>query len=144
MVCTFFGHRECYGLEENRLLQAIENLIGQGVDTFYVGNHGGFDGMVHACLKRLSKQYSHIHYCVVLAYLPMEKREYDDFSDAIHPEGIELGPPKFAIQRRNQWMIQQSDYCLCYITHMWGGAYQFVRQAKHRGLHVINLGGIHF
>lgn len=137
-ACTFFGHRECYGLDAGVLRDTIENLIDQGVDTFYVGNQGGFDGVVYGCLKQLRKVYPHIRISVVLAYLPTERREGEDLSDTMYPE-IE-GHPKFAIGRRNRWMIEESDYCVCYIDHTWGGAWKFARQAKRRGLTVINLG----
>ena len=134
-ICTFFGHSECYRLSAGVLRNAIEQLIHQGTDTFYVGNQGEYDAMVYRCLKSLRAQYPHIYISVVLAYLPTEKVECED---TIYPE-IE-GHPKFAIERRNKWMIGQSDVCLCYINHTWGGAYKFVRMAKHRGLTVMNLG----
>lgn len=137
-VCTFFGHRECCGLDPVILRRGIEELISLGVDTFYVGNQGQFDSMVHSCLKTLQGQYPHIRYGVVLAYLPTQKEAHGDLSDAMYPE-IE-GYPKFAIERRNRWMIDASSYCLCYIDHTWGGAYKFVCMAKRRGLTVINLG----
>ena len=136
-ACTFFGHRSCYGLEREVLYNAIESLIGQDVDTFYVGNQGQFDGMVHGCLKKLSKLYPHIRYSVVLAYFPAGNRALEDFSDTMYPE-IE-GPPRFAIDRRNKWMIDASDYCLCYIDHTWGGAYKFAMLAKKRGKILVNL-----
>lgn len=136
-ACTFFGHKECYGLDAGVLRSAIEDLISKGVDTFFVGNQGGFDGMVYICLKQLRKEYPKIRVSVVLAYLPTGNRE-DVMSGTMYPE-IE-GPPKFAIKRRNQWMIEESDYCVCYINHTWGGAYKFARQAKRRGLTIINLG----
>lgn len=137
-ACTFFGHRECYGLDIQALKDAIEDLISEGVDTFYVGNQGNFDGMVYSCLKQLRKFYPYIRVSVVLAYLPTEKREGEDMSDTIYPE-IE-GHPKFAIERRNKWMIEASNCCLCYVNHTWGGAWKFARQAKRRGLTVINIG----
>ena len=137
-ACTFFGHRECFGLDGQVLLRAIENLIRQGVDTFYVGNQGQFDSIVYSCLKQLRKEHPHIRVCVVLAYLPTEKNEYDDMTDTMYPE-IE-GHPKFAIERRNRWMIDYSDFLLCYINHTWGGAYKFAKLAKRRGKTVINLG----
>jgi len=79
---------------------------------------------------------------VVLAYLPGQRREYEDLSDAIYPEGLEIGLPKFAVERRNRWMIERADCCLCYINHTWGGAYKFGKAAKHRGLAVINMGNV--
>ena len=46
-ACTFFGHRDCYGLQEEILWEALEKLVALGVDQFYVGNQGGFDRMVY-------------------------------------------------------------------------------------------------
>ena len=137
-ACTFFGHRECFGLDSRMLLQTIESLIHKGVDTFYVGNQGQFDSAVYSCLKQLRKEHSHIRICVVLAYLPTEKNAYDDITDTMYPE-IE-GHPKFAIERRNRWMLNHSDFLLCYINHTWGGAYKYAKLAKRRGKTVINLG----
>ena len=140
-VCTFFGHSECYGLDAAVLRSAIEELIEQGITEFVVGNHGQFDGMVFSCLQSLSKDYPKISYSVALAYLPTNNQEYDIYhGHSFYPEGQEIGPAKFAIERRNRWMIVASDCCLCYINHTWGGAYKFARMTKNRGLQVINLG----
>ena len=139
-ACTFFGHRDCCGLDKGMLLRAIEDLICQGVETFYVGNEGAFDWSVYSCLKKLRERYPRIRVCVVLAYLPAPSIE-QDMADAMYPP-IE-GHPKFAIERRNRWMIASSDYCLCYINHSWGGAYKFAMLAKGQGLPVVNLGALH-
>ncbi len=140
-ACTFFGHRECYGLDTNVLRDAIESLIQQGTDTFYVGHQGEFDSIVLAFLKNLKREYPQITISVVLAYLPIQEAGYDLYADcSIYPEGLELCHLKFAIERRNRWMIAQSNYCICYITHTWGGAYKFAQQAKSKGLRVIDLG----
>ncbi len=142
-ACTFFGHRECYGLDIEVLQTAIENLIGKGVDTFYVGHQGGFDSMVLTCLQNLKKIYQKITISVVLAHLPKQRAEHDLYADcSIYPEGLELCHPKFAIERRNRWMIDNSDYCVCYIDQTWGGAYKFVRLAQKRGAAVTNLGNV--
>ena len=127
-VCTFFGHRDCPESVKPGLLQEIEALIRMGVDTFYVGNQGQFDGAVYSCLKQLRTGHPHIRVWVVLAYLPTEKREAEDLSDAIYPE-IE-GPPKFAIDRRNRWMLQRAEVVICYVCHITGGAYKFAKLAK--------------
>lgn len=140
-VCTFFGHSECYGLDKDLLRNAIEDLVKQGTTEFLVGNHGQFDGMVFSCLQGLSKDYSEISYSVALAYLPTHKEEYDIYhGHSFYPEGQEIGPAKFAIERRNRYLIDSADVCLCYVNHTFGGAYKFARMAKNRGLQVINLG----
>ena len=137
-TCTFFGHRDGFGLDREILRRTIEELIHQGVDTFYVGNQGQFDGAVYSCLKQLRTGYPHIRVWIVLAYLPTEKREAEDLSDTIYPE-IE-GPPKFAIDRRNRWMLQRAEVVICYVCHITGGAYKFAKLAKRQGKKVINLG----
>ena len=140
-VCTFFGHRDCYGLDAGVLKGAIEKLIRQGADTFYVGHQGQFDAMVLHALEQLKEQYPRIRYCVVLAYLPTAKKEYDSYADCgMYPEGLETVPPRFAVDRRNRWMLQKADICLCYVSHTWGGAYPYARIAKRRGKTVVNLG----
>ena len=140
-VCIFFGHRENYGLDEKILCHAIEELIEKGVDTFYVGHQGDFDRLVLRCLLQLKKNHQKPSFSVVLAYLPTKKSENDSYDVySIYPEKVEMGHPKFAIERRNQWMIDRAHYCLCYVNHTWGGAYKFVCRAKRRGLAVINLG----
>lgn len=143
MVCTFLGHRDCYDLDFVILLNAVEKLIKDGVNTFYVGHQGRFDDMVLKCLIKLYKRYPHITFSVVLAYMPTQKPVTNTYFEySIYPEGLETCPLRFAIDRRNNWMINKADYCLCYINHSWGGAYKFAQKAKQKGLTIINLGSI--
>lgn len=79
----------------------IENY---NATEFYVGNNVYFDAMVRRQLEDLSHTYL-INYSVVLAYLPVKKNEYDNFTNTILPEGIETVPKRFAIPWRNKWMI---------------------------------------
>ena len=138
MVCTFFGHRDCYGLDVSALERTIEELIAKGVDTFYVGEQGGFDRAVRSCLSRLCKIHRQVSFTVVLAYLPQDGD--GTVENSLYPEGMEEVPRRFAIEKRNRWMMERANYCLCFVTHKWGGAYKFARLAKRKGLTVINLG----
>ncbi len=142
MTCTFFGHRyvpkEIEPTLRSTLIDLIEN---QGVDLFYVGNHGEFDAMVRRVLRELSVKYP-IRYNIVLAYMPEKRGEFDttDYSDAILPEGIETVPKRFAINYRNKWMIEQSDFVVTYVVHdAVSGAAQFKRLAERKGKTVIEL-----
>lgn len=142
-ACTFFGHRELYENLESALYQAIENLIvHEDVNTFYVGKQGQFDALVHRVLKNLEKKYS-IHYAVVLAYMPTDKNDYDDLSDTMLPEGLETVHPRYAIDRRNKWMIDQSDFVIAYVTHGWGGAAKYVSLAERKSKSIIKLSDEH-
>ena len=141
MVCTFFGHRDCYELDDAVLQNAIEILINNGIDTFYIGNNGRFDDMAFSCLSSLQKTHKNISFSVVLAYLPTkETQDVEYYAYSLYPEEVEAAPRKFAIERRNAWMLDRSDYCICYVNRTWGGAYKFAHRAKCRGLNVINLG----
>ena len=142
MVCTFFGHRHTPDSVRKVLINTITELIeNRGVDTFYVGNHGGYDCMVRSVLKELKDKYSHICYSVVLAHMPREKYEFEyrDFSDMMYPEGLETVPKRFAISKRNEWMVNNSDIVVAYVIGSIGGAAQFVDYARRKKKEIINL-----
>lgn len=139
-VCTFFGHRDCPEAVKPYLREVLVDLIvNKGVDTFYVGNQGRFDGIVRSVLRELVQAYPEIRYAVVLAYLPGEKRAYNDDSDTMLPEGIEDVHPHYAVVWRNRWMLQRADFVVTYIAHPWGGAARFADKARRVGKTVINL-----
>ncbi len=119
----------------------IEN---KGADIFYVGNQGNFDTMVRKNLKDLKQIHPEIKYAVVLAYMPQKKEQFDnlDYSDTIYPEGLENVPPRYAIVKRNQWMIDQSHYVVTYVTHHIGGAVKFKELAEKKKKTVFNLATI--
>ena len=138
--CTFFGHRECLDSLKDKLREVLIDLIvNYDVDMFYVGNQGQFDAIVRGVLRELKEEYPQINYAVVLAYMPGKPSECTDYSDTMLPEGIESVHPRYAISWRNNWMLQQSDYVVTYITHSWGGAAQYAEKAKRHGKIVINL-----
>ncbi len=139
-TCTFFGHRECPEAVKTVLYSTLKTLVEQGVDTFYVGNQGQFDRNVRGALRKLQAEYPHIRYDVVLAYLPQKPDPSEDYTDTIYPEGLETVLPKFAIDKRNRWMIRQADLVVCYTPYTWGEAYKYVQQARKQGKNVIPLG----
>lgn len=145
MTCTFFGHRNTpQSIEANLRSVLIDLIENKGVDNFYVGNQGGFDSMVRQYLKQLAANYPHIRYAVVLAYLPTKNIEFDcfDYSDAIFPDGLENVPPRFAIDMRNRWMIENSEYVVVYVRQAFGGAAKFKSLAEKKERTVINLADI--
>ena len=140
-ACTFFGHRDCPESILPKLRNTLVELITHhGVDLFYVGNHGQFDRFVRAQLRLLEKEYPHIRYAVVLAYLPREGSCLEeDASDTMLPEGIESVHPKYAIVWRNNWMLRNADYVVAYVTHTWGHSAGFVQKARAQKRIVIDL-----
>lgn len=131
-ACTFFGHRDTPCSVQPILHGVLVNLIEKHeADTFYVGNQGNFDSMVHCELKELSKIYPHIKYYVVLAYLPTKKDYYlTDFSDTVYPDGLENVPLRFAIDKRNGIMLTWSNIVVTYVCGSVGGAAKFKNLAE--------------
>ena len=130
-ICTFFGHSECYRLSAGVLRNAIEQLIHQGTDTFYVGNQGNFDIMVKKLLEEYKLEFPQIEFFVVIAYPRVKKKELS--SHHIYPLSVK------GIPERNLWMIENSDFVVTYVTKPCGGAARFKRQSLKRGKRVIEL-----
>lgn len=141
MVCTFFGHRvvseDLNDILKSSIVELIEN---KSVTTFLVGHNGAFDNLVRSTLKQLSVVYPKIRYFVVLAYRPIEKEKnlHFDFSDTIYPDALSNVPAKYAIDKRNRWMIDNCDYVISYVKYP-GGAARFSELAKKKGKIVISL-----
>lgn len=138
MICTFFGHKNAPDDIKPMLYDVLCDLIeNHQADLFYVGNQGRFDFLVKSLLISLKEKYPHIRYYVVLAYLPQNNDI--DYSDTIYPEMLERIPKKYAISRRNKWLVQISDTVITYVTHSFGGAAQFRELAEKLNKNVINL-----
>ena len=139
--CTFFGHKDApYEIADKLRLALIDLIENKKVDTFYVGNHGNFDRMVYQTLYLLKQRYPHICYTVVLAYHPSEQSlcYFDYKTESLLPDGIEQAPPRFAISKRNCWMIDHATFVLAYVKAA-GGAKQYKELAERKGRIVINL-----
>ncbi|MGN1194171.1 MAG: hypothetical protein ACI4SB_01665 [Acutalibacteraceae bacterium] len=140
MTVTFFGHRNVPQAIQPALETVLINLIEyHAANRFYVGNQGKFDSITAKTLQTLKIQYSHIDCAIVLAYIPDERKKSDEGIDTIIPDGFEFWHPKYAILKRNQWMIEQSDVVITYVVHTHGGAAQFKELALKKGKVVIEL-----
>ena len=139
-TCCFFGHREVTHNIRPSLTEIIEKLIvDEGVTDFYVGHQGQFGGMVYSVLKELKEVYPNIRYTVVLAYMPDSHIKEVYGEDTLFPDGMESVPKRFAISKRNDWMIQHSGFAICYVHKITGGAAKFREKAEKKGLRIINV-----
>lgn len=139
-AATFIGHSECYGVDKAEVIAEIIKLIENGVTEFYSGGMGSFDWMCAHIVYDLKKEYSHIHNYLVIPYLTFTILEKEYFDSIIYPEGFEKYHFKAAIPARNRYLVDNSGYALCYVTHSWGGAARTLERAKKKGLTIINLG----
>lgn len=140
MTVTFFGHKNTLESIESNLESTIISLIeNNGANLFYVGNQGHFDSLANKILRSLSKQYPHIKHYIVLAYMPQKPDNYTDLSNTILPESVAESHPKYAISKRNDWMLSKSDAVIAYVTHSYGGAARYYQKAIRQNKTVINI-----
>ncbi len=122
-------------------VKILELVSKHGVDRFYVGAQGNFDHYVKNALVEVSMLHPNIEFNIVLPQIPRKRElpEWVDLDRTIVPEGIEKTPPRFAVAKVNRWMLERSDYVIGYVTHSFGGASKFLKEAERMGKTVINL-----
>ena len=148
LVISFLGHRS---LQNGRTLcERVESAIEESVDfnedvVFLCGGYGDFDDLC-ACVCRLIKEkWKKCEIVFVTPYITATQQEkirqlidLGLYDATVYPP-LENVPYRFAISKRNEWMIDQSDLIIAYVKHSFGGAYQTLRYARRRGKRVVNL-----
>jgi len=139
MVVTFCGHHDVQQSDMlyQKLKSTLRELIAEGADTFLLGGYGAFDVMAASVLHELKSEYPHIRSTLVIAYL---NRSYSSelYDDTLYPP-LENTPRRFAILRRNEWMIAHADTVIFYVIHDWGGAASTLRFAKRKHKRIVSL-----
>ena len=122
MNVTFCGHSKINQTDgfSKWLDMILPSLIEGGATTFYLGGYGAFDGLAAAAVRRQKETYPHIELILVLAYLnrDIDASRYDSTT---YPP-LETVPPRYAIVKRNEWMVCESSVVISGVTHGWGGA----------------------
>ena len=138
MIAVFCGHAEVDSKNEIRawLFEVTQQLLEEGIDIFYFGGYGEFDRMALDVVTEQKKQYSHINRILVLAYLRKNMNAAKQYDETVYPD-LESVPPRYAIVRRNQKMIEAADVVVAYLTHEWGGAYQMIQYARRKRKNII-------
>ena len=139
MNVTFCGHSKLYQTENiSKWLDIIlPALIEGGATTFYLGGYGDFDSLAAAAVRRQKTKYPNIEAVLVLAYL---NREIDisRYDRTTYPP-LETVPPRYAILKRNEWMVCKSDVVISGVAHGWGGAAKTLDYAKRRGKVIVQF-----
>ena len=75
---------------------------------YFLANNGQFDHCVQITLKALLEEGYHFDYSIVVSRIG-EKALCGIQEKTFLPNSIELSLPKFAISKRNQWLINNSN-----------------------------------
>ena len=140
-ACTFFGHRR-YRYEwsreiiKNSIVDLIENY---GVTQFYSGGRGEFDNLCASIVYELKAKYPVLKNTLVLSYLPKKKEEYglpEKYDDSVYFLEKKV-PPRFAIVKTNEEMVDRADFILSGVVYSHGGAYNACKYAQRKGKKII-------
>ena len=139
MTCCFFGHKDTPDHIQSALLELLTLLIKeQHANLFLVGCQGNFDHLVIRTLAELKRKYPNLQYYVVLQSFPTKSTPVFPI-ETLFPQGLETVPPKYAIDKRNRWMLMQSDAVICYLSRSFGGAAKYCTLAQKQQKQVFNL-----
>ena len=139
MMVTFCGHREVQEPEKVQkwLYETVSGLILEGADVFYLGGYGGFDRMALTVVNKAKEAHPGVRAILVLPYLD-RSMDLDAYDGSIYPP-LEKVPRRYAISRRNRWMVDQADVVVAYVIHEWGGAATTLRYAEAKKKTIIRF-----
>jgi len=148
MIITFLGHsslQRCVELSKKIELTIYENTSDNDNIVFYCGGYGDFDNLcVQVCqsIKRKFKKCEIIYITPYITESQQRKMRYlietCHYDSIIYPP-LENVPFKFAISKRNEWMVNEADLIIAYVNHSYGGAYKSLNYARRKKKHIINL-----
>ena len=144
-ICAFFGHRDVVlsGYDENLIEVICRRLIEEEeVYEFWFTNNGEFDFYARQVLVDMKQNnYPEIDVCILPAY-DLSDGLFDVLSakyQLLFPGELYHVPWRAAIVKRNEYMVKNADFIICYVRHNYGGAYKAMKLAEKLHKEIINL-----
>ena len=148
MIITFVGHGTLNISRElsAEIKKAIEdNIVDKTHVTFYCGGYGDFDNHCARLCREIKKEIQNCEIIFVTPYItPSQQNKIKYlidtklYDDTIYPP-LEDVLPRFAITKRNEWMIDKADLIIAFVNHEYGGAYKAIKYAQRKLKRIINL-----
>lgn len=137
MIITFCGHDSVPDSHKVRewLRHVLDQFLYEENVICYLGGYGGFDRLAASVVRQKQKANPALQAVLILPYLD---RKYDGsgYDYTLFPP-LESVPPRYAIVKRNEWMVAQADVIIAYVTHSWGGAAKTLAYARAKRKKVI-------
>ena len=140
MIITFIGHSSlitCDNLLAKIKKTILDNTKADENISFFCGGYGEFDNLSVLACRFVKEERPNGEIVFVTPYLNGVKN-FEYYDGIIYPP-IEGVPPKYAIIKRNEWMIDKADLVIAYVKHKYGGAYKSLLCAQKRKKLIINL-----
>lgn len=148
MIISFLGHRNINNKE--KIKQLVEKAVKENIPEndellFYCGGYGDYDELCASVCRNIKKTLPTSKIIFITPYISpsqqqkikylLETKLYDE---VIYPP-IENTPQRFAISKRNEWIVERSDLIIAYIEHSFGGAYKTFLTAKRKNKKIISI-----
>ena len=152
MIITFCGHGFIVNPTQvkKELITILCEILTHANNckiTFLCGGYGHFDALASSAVDDVKSAFSS---CVIekIFVTPYIAEGYDrrnkfmaQFYDEVIYPPLENVPYRYAIVKRNEWMIENSHLVIAYVTHGYGGAATTLRYAYRKRKKVIRLTG---
>ena len=149
--CCFTGHRDIptdlLPILKIILNKKKENMILNGINSFYCGGAVGFDILAEKAVLKFKEKYDNVNLIVAVPYSEqskyfseIQKQEYDYIIS--HADKVIVFSDHYyrgCMHKRNRYMVDSSDHCICYLTKYKGGTAYTVKYTKKRSLNIINI-----
>ena len=148
MIISFIGHSSV--LSQNRIRNMVKEQIKRLISSnesvvCYLGGHGDFDEVCAGACRELKRENYRVELVYVTPYLNTSAQRKikelifaGEYDSSLYPP-IEKAPLKFAISKRNEWMMKNSDVIIAYVDHSWGGAFRSLKFAIAAKKKIINI-----
>lgn len=151
-VCSFTGHREIPTDEaeaiKNKLRRTLVSLIKEeGVTLFIAGGALGFDTMAALEVLSLKEEYSEIKLRLAIP-CDSQAKGWSEKDTLVYEKIMSTADDvvytsheyiRGCMHIRNRYMVDNSDFCVAYMTKDSGGTAYTVKYAVKKGIPVINL-----
>lgn len=154
LTCCFTGHRNIPRDElpqiKTKLKKAIIELINNGVIYYGAGGALGFDTIAAQTILELKTDYPQIKLILVLPCKNQtEKWKEEDIKiyESIKKQAdkVVFTSEKYyngCMQKRNRHLIDNSAYCITYLTKNTGGTAFTIDYAKKKQVKTINIAAL--
>ena len=159
-TCCFTGHRTMLYEEKAKAAEgihsAVKSLVKRGVRHFITGGALGFDTVAAATIINMrdnealfDSDGNIVKISLTLAIPCPTQSDKWSFADRTLYNSILRSADDVVVVsktyttdcmfKRNRYMVDNSAYCICYVTQKSGGSYYTMSYAKKAGLGIINL-----
>lgn len=150
-ACCFTGHRVIPKAEQKRLAGKLEHnllyVIAKGVTVFRNGGALGFDTLSALSVIALKDKYPQIKLYIDVPHRGQQE-QWEEFDRNVYnfilarADKLTFVSERYqpgCMQKRNRYMVDNSDYVIAYIRRPKGGSYYTACYAESLGKEVFYL-----